>query len=45
MILHKNCFSDGCIDIRPNISRIILRDVAETSDRYYHKLLSVLTVF
>lgn len=44
MVLHKS-FSDGCVDIRPNESRAILRDVAETNDRYYHKLLTVLTVF
>lgn len=45
MVLHKSCFSDGCVDIRPNKSRVILRDVAETSDRYCHELLTVLTVF
>lgn len=45
MVLHKSCFSDGHVDIRPNKSRIILRDVAKTSDRYYHKLLTALRVF
>lgn len=41
MVLSKSSLFDGCVDIRPNKSRMILKDLTETSDRYNHKPLTI----
>lgn len=38
MMLSKSCLFDDCVDIRPNKTKIILR---EYNDRYNHKLLII----
>lgn len=41
MVLSKSCLFDGCVDIiRPNKSRIILKDLTETNYKYNNKLLT-----
>lgn len=41
MVLSKSCLFDGCVDIRPNKSKMILKELTKTNDRHNRKLLTI----